>query len=363
MKHLIIGVLLFTCSGTFAQQHKTENVILVTFDGYRWQDLFNGAEKKLIDDKKQVKDTTKLKAQYWAETPQERRTRLMPFMWGTMAKRGLIIGNRKLGSYMRVKNIYKFSFPGYNEIFSGYPDIRINSNNYGDDPNKNIFDFLATQKEFANKIAAFATWDAFPKIINAHRNHVPVFINFKTTKQGTTSNGVTYDNWQTTCPATEPWAMTDTMTYHFAKEYIHRNHPRFAFIGFDETDDYGHQGKYDAYLNTANMLDRFMQDLWNMLQNDPAYKDKTTLIITCDHGRGHAGRNFWHHHGPFVRDSHQIWLAAIGPDTPALGEISNGVHYTQKQIAATIARLFGQVYKEDHPSGKPIDIVTEGAGN
>jgi hypothetical protein len=353
MKHIIIAALLFAAASLQAQNHKTENVVLVTFDGYRWQDLFKGAEKKLLLDKKQVQDTAKLKAQYWAANIPDRRARLMPFMWNTIAKQGLIIGNRNLQSYMRLTNIYKFSFPGYNEIFSGYPDIRVNSNNYGDNPNMNIFDFLAAQKEFENKIAAFATWDAFPKIINTHRNKVPVFINFKTA-------GVSYDAWQTTCPATEPWAMTDTMTYHFAKEYIHRNHPRFAFIGFDETDDYAHQGKYDAYLNTANMLDRFMQDLWTMLQSDPVYKDKTTLIITCDHGRGHAGKKFWHHHGPFVRDSHQIWLAAIGPDTPALVELSKSKPYTQKQIAATIAQLFGKEYKEDHSSGQPIDILSGG---
>ena len=360
MKNIIIAVFLLACTGGLAQQHKTENVILVTFDGYRWQDLFTGADKKLVGEKKLVKDTAKLKSQYWAATPEARRVRLMPFFWGTIAKQGLLIGNRKLGSDMRLTNMYKFSFPGYNEIFSGYGDIRINSNDYGDNPNKNIFDFLACQKDCEHQIAAFANWDAFPKIINTHRNGVPVYVNFKCTQNGANCNGVTYDTWQTTCPGANPWAMVDTITYHFAKEYIHRNHPKFAFIGFDETDHYSHEGMYDAYLNTANMFDRYMQDLWNMIQSDPQYKDKTTLIITCDHGRGHAGKNFWRHHGPFVRDAHQIWLAAMGPDTPALGELSKGKHYAQKQIAATIARLFDKEYKEDHPTGKPIDIVVQG---
>ena len=359
MNKFILAALLLISMGSFAQQRKTENVILVTFDGYRWQDLFTGADKRLVNSKKLVKDTAKLKAQYWAATPQERRSRLMPFFWGTIAKQGVIIGNRQLGSRMNLTNLYKFSFPGYNEIFSGHKDIRVNSNDYGDNPNKNIYDFLAADKEFDHKLVAIANWDAFPKIINAHRNAVPVYVNFKCTSTGANCNGLTFDSWKTTCPKCNPYAMVDTITYHFAKEYIAANHPKFAFIGFDETDHYSHEGKYDAYLATANMMDSYMQDLWNMIQSDPQYKDKTTLIITCDHGRGHAGIQFWRHHGPLVRDAHQVWMAVIGPDTPAKGELSKSKVYHTNQIAATIAKLFGKEYKVDHRTGKAIDLVME----
>jgi Sulfatase len=359
MKKILLAALLLICTGAFAQKHKTENVILVTFDGYRWQDLFTGADKTLINDTQQDKDTTKTKSNYWAPTPQERRTKLMPFFWGTISRQGMLIGNRTLGSRMNLTNLYKFSFPGYNEIFTGHKDIRINSNEYGDDPNKNIFDFLAARSEFQNKVAAIANWDAFPKIINAHRNGVPVYVNFKCAKNGASCNGVTYDIWQTTCPANAPCAMVDTITYHFAKEYLYRNHPKFAFIGFDETDHYAHEGQYDSYLATAHMLDSYMQDLWNMIQNDPQYKDKTTLIITCDHGRGHAGKNYWHHHGPLVRDAHQVWMAIIGPDTPAKGELVKAKTYHTNQIAATVAQFFGLDYRTDHSVGKPIQIAIQ----
>src|ERR1700749_2441014 len=114
MKKILLAAFILATTGVFAQKHKTENVILVTFDGYRWQDLFTGADKNLVGYSKEVKDTAKLKAQYWTSTPEARRTRLMPFIWGTIAKQGTIIGNRKLGSRMSLTNLYKFSFPGYN---------------------------------------------------------------------------------------------------------------------------------------------------------------------------------------------------------------------------------------------------------
>ncbi len=350
--------LLLLLSVTGYSQNKTENVILVTLDGYRWQELFGGADKMWMKDKF-VTDVDKLKRQYWAETPEERRQKLMPFFWSTVQKQGTLIGNRTKGSKMAVTNGYKFSYPGYSEIFCGYGDKRVNSNDYPDNPNTNIFDFVNKQPGFEGKVAAFATWDAFPRIINSNRNKIPVFVNFKKENNVVTCNSVSYDNWQTTCPPLCPYAQTDSMTYHFAKEYLHRNHPRFAFIGFDETDHFGHEGQYDAYLNTANMEDRFLEDLWNFIQTDPQYKDKTTLIITCDHGRGAKRPAMWRHHGKIVLKAHEIWLAAIGPDVPANGEVKGGKEYHQSQIAQTIAKLIGTNYTDNHAVDEAIDILAK----
>jgi hypothetical protein len=351
-------ILLLALSFNGKAQQKTENVILVTLDGYRWQDLYGGADKKWMTEKF-VKDVNGLKAQYDDTTAEARRQKLMPFFWNTLVKQGTLIGNRKTGSKMVVTNGYKFSYPGYSEIFCGYGDRRVNSNDYPDNPNTNIFDFICTQPGYEGKVAAFATWDAFPRIINTNRNKVPVFVNFKKENNIVTCNNVSYDKWETSRPAVCPYAQTDSMTYHFAKEYLHRNHPRFAFIGFDETDHFAHEGEYDAYLNTANMEDRFIEDLWNFIQTDPQYKDKTTLIITCDHGRGHKRPGMWRHHGAFILDAQQIWLAAIGPDVPALGEVKGGKKYYQKQIAQTIAHLLGKNYTDTHKVGEAIDILVK----
>ncbi len=79
MKNLIVILSLCLAQGTFAQARKTEHVILVTFDGYRWQEVFSGAEDKLINNPAWVKDSSgATKQKYWAETPTERRMKLMP---------------------------------------------------------------------------------------------------------------------------------------------------------------------------------------------------------------------------------------------------------------------------------------------
>ncbi len=295
-------------------QAKVENVILVTFDGYRWREVFDGAQKMELNCAKYTHgQCEKLTTQFWDNDPKVRREKLMPFFWNTIAKNGQLYGNRLLGSRVGVTNIYQFSYPGYNEIFTGQPSIKINSNDYGMDPNSNIFDSLSAHG-FKGKMAGFATWDAFTRIINDQRTGVPVFAGLKPDAKGlVNAKGFSIDHWQTTVPRHNDGGQLDSFTYHVAKEYLQRNHPRFAFIGFDETDEDAHEGHYENYLNAANTLDRYMQDLWNFIQNDPQYKDKTAIIITCDHGRGDKILAFWQIHHTFIPHSKFTWIAVMGP--------------------------------------------------
>ena len=361
MKKLLALLFIFFSLCLSAQdKSKTENVILVTFDGYRWQELFGGAQKPILKVKKYNKDVAKLKAQYWDEDATKRREKLMPFFWNVVAKQGQIYGNHKLHNRVTLTNGFKFSYPGYNEIFTGWGDKKINSNDYPDNPNYNIFDLLAAQPRFAGKLFAVATWDAFPRIINEKRNHTPVFVGLKADSLtgGIKVKDLNFDKWETQIPPHNPFAKTDTFTYKFAKEYLHRYHPRFAFIGFDETDDFAHGGEYDAYLGTAHTLDSYMQDLWDFVQSDPQYKDKTTIIITCDHGRGDIPVFEWKHHG-HVLHAENIWIAAMGAGITAKGEMKTKELLHQNQIAATIAKLLGYDYKPPHFAGAPIKEMIE----
>ena len=65
---------------------------------------------------------------------EERRKLLMPFFWNTIAKQGQVYGNRRYSNNVNTANKYWFSYPGYNEIFTGYPDTAVNSNEYPPTP-------------------------------------------------------------------------------------------------------------------------------------------------------------------------------------------------------------------------------------
>ena len=135
----------------------------------------------------------------------------------------------------------------------------------------------------------------------------------------------------------------DMLTYSAAKEYIKNNEPRIVVIGFGETDDFAHQKRYDLYLQQANQVDRMIGELWNMVQTTPAYKNKTSFLITTDHGRGNNS-NHWSGHGIFINGSSQAWVAMMGPGIQALGERKDKEQFYSKQLAAAIANLTGEEF-------------------
>jgi hypothetical protein len=105
--------------------------------------------------------------------------------------------------------------------------------------------------------------------------------------------------------------------------------------------------RYDLVLESAHGFDHFVQQLWEVMQSMPEYRDQTTFILTTDHGRG-SGLVAWKEHGVDQKGSENIWIAIVGPDTPARGERSR-VTVTQSQIAATVAAFLGKDFPHDVP--------------
>jgi hypothetical protein len=97
-----------------AAERRTENVILITLDGLRWQEVFSGADPNLLNAKHGgVKDVEALGRDFWRETPEARRQALLPFLWDVIAKEGQVYGDQLRGSIVRVTNGRNFSYPGY----------------------------------------------------------------------------------------------------------------------------------------------------------------------------------------------------------------------------------------------------------
>src|SRR5437867_4867087 len=72
---------------------RTENVFLITIDGFRWQDVFSGAEALLMDKTNGgVANVQQLKQAFWRDTPEARRQALLPFFWSVIATQGQLYG-------------------------------------------------------------------------------------------------------------------------------------------------------------------------------------------------------------------------------------------------------------------------------
>jgi hypothetical protein len=342
---------------------KTQNVFLIISDGFRWQEVFNGAEAELMTKENGgVKDTNALRSAFWRPTPQERRDTLLPFFWTEIARRGQLFGNQNKGSIVTVTNGKKFSYPGYNEILTGAPDPRVDSNDKKLNPNVTVFEWLNGRSGLRNRVAVFGTWDVFPYIFNIERSQLPIWPVWES-KFGRYEIPPPQFVADLLRDTTSLWedVTYDSFVFHAAVEHVKRKQPRLVFIGFGETDEWAHAGRYDLYLSAARHMDDFVRRLWELAESLPQYRDKTTFIITADHGRG-RGLEDWKKHGEKIADSEGDWIAVIGPDTPPVGERKQAESHTLSQLAATIAALLGADYHAAVPqSGAAIADILAGA--
>ncbi len=325
------------------------NIFIITTDGFRWQEVFNGADSVILHNTHYVKDTSLLKQMFWDSNVDVRRKMLMPFIWKTLAKQGAVYGNRNYDNKVAVTNPYRFSYAGYNEIFTGYADYTVIANKRKYNNNQTVLDFLNEQPTYKNKVAAFASWNLFEYIFNKKESAVYLNSGYQTiTHDSLTATEILANGVQQRLVNNLQSTRNDMLTFVTAKEYIQTQHPKIVFIGFGETDEYAHGGNYDEYLQSAHLFDEYLSQLWYLVNKDPFYKNNTSFIITTDHGRGQKA-NTWVRHDMFTKGSSNTWLMTLGPKFETTGEVKTNTAIYSEQLAQTIARLAGHNFTPEHP--------------
>jgi hypothetical protein len=362
MKAFMCLHLILMTHGLKADELKTRNVILVTLDGLRWQEVFMGADPQLIHKEHgMVRDVKRTRAMFWREDKRERREILMPFLWKVVARQGQLYGNRAQGSMANLQNAHRFSYPGYNEILTGVPDPSIDSNAKRPNPNRTVLEWLHQDKGYQGEVAAFCAWDVFPYILNTERSGIPVMAGWNPLPEPEPNRPQQMLNALLETTTREwPNVTFDSLVVQAAMEHLKRHKPRLLYLALGETDDWAHDGRYDHVLEAARASDQAIAQIWRTLQGMNQYRDKTTLIITVDHGRG-TGQRSWRGHGAKVDGAEEIWMAFLGPDTPALGMRKDVPSITAGQVAASVAAFLGEDYRSVQPKAPPavIDAISQ----
>lgn len=372
LKILILACLMVFSVHGFTQKtnHQPKNVVLILIDGYRWQELYRGAEKDLLlNPKFNTMDSLQRMKEFWSDNINERREKLMPFTWNYVVNHGQMYGNRDLGNNVNVKNPYWISYPGRAEVLGGFVDLKINSNSYGINTNSNILEFLNHQKEYKEKVVTFACWSATGRCLNKPNSKMLINVPWKNSDgQMIWENieGENLTNEEVLANQIQHWApkvfgddeRLDFEVYALAKSYIQSSHPKVIYIDFGDTDEYAHDEKYDSYLLDAHNLDAMIQHLWEMMQKDPFYKDNTDFYIVPDHGRGTG--NEWTSHDSEIPHSNETWFLAWGPGIKHLGVVDSREQIYQDQYAATISKLLGFEYSAgNNKVGSVIESVVK----
>jgi len=131
----------------------------------------------------------------------------------------------------------------------------------------------------------------------------------------------------------------DELTFFITREIMREFAPRLILVNFWDMD-VAHWGSYSLYLNAITRTDRLTGMLWEEVQANANYKDKTTLLVLPELGRDgdqNTANGFLNHRSgdPSCRNT---WLLAMGTAVPP-GETERPVHHVD--VAATAAELLG----------------------
>ncbi len=317
-------------------QAPAARLVLVTIDGYRWQDLFRGADPALVTD-------ARYRARY-VDVP-DRAGALTPFLL-SFSEHGALIGNRDAGSCAQVANDYWFSYPGYAELLSGRPNPRVRSNQATANDDVTVLERLSKRPEFAGQIAVFAEWNVVPAILNVARSGLDVFI--------------------------PPDEDADHDPQVIAAVRAAMTAPtRLTWIALGDTDNFAHAGDYEGYLRAASEADMLIAEIWRTIEADADMSERTTMIVTADHGRGESQDGAWRGHGSgrwrgmhvpglHHEGSDAIFIAARGPGIAVGDPYKDGACARLAQVTATLLASLGLADEEIQPDmAAPLDIFED----
>lgn len=266
------------------------NVVLVMFDGVRWQEFLSNKPDSSLS--------------------RGDAAPVLPLFWSRLASQGVVYGRDKKGSLVAVDNPCFCSLPAYQNIMAGVR-TPCRDNDCGRIKAETCPERLVRELGLGPEQAAtFASWDKMALAVESSPGRTAV----------TAGTG------------------DDAKTFELALEHLKAKRPRFLFISLVETDDLAHAGDYPGYLAALRRYDAWLVRLVSELDAMGDYGKRTTLLVTTDHGRS-VWRDWKSHKGrPWAGD---VWLYARGPRTPAVGLITRGTRRTHSDIRPTLEVLLG----------------------
>jgi hypothetical protein len=291
-------------------------VVLVTLDGVRWQDVFEGTDAVL------------------SRAPSRPAPELMPNLHRLAKERGAAIGAPARGVMTAVGPNY-VSLPGYIEILTGRRSLRCQDN---DCPRIEEATFLDYLHESGSKVATFASWDRMDRAASARPGTFLLSYGRHGEKAIDPSPGV--GDYR-----------PDRVTADLALRYLDASRPDFLFLALGDPDELGHNNDYPGYLSSIRQADAILGQLFQALDRLGDRGANAHVFVTADHGRS---KDFIGHGGQ-APESGRVFLVATGPKIKARGFIASPRERHLTDIVPTIRKIL-DLPRDDSPhAGVAID--------
>jgi len=132
---------------------------------------------------------------------------------------------------------------------------------------------------------------------------------------------------------------SDTVTWDSTQAVMDRSHPKLCYVLLAEVDAAGHTGDTSYYIGSIRQADSLVWLLWQKIQGDSIYHNKTTMIVMSDHGRHDDAHGGWSDHGCWCRGCRHVLFLAVGPDIRRDTVIT--LARDEIDIAPTVGHLLG----------------------
>jgi hypothetical protein len=136
-------------------------------------------------------------------------------------------------------------------------------------------------------------------------------------------------------------ASPDELSVYIAKQLMHRLSPSLLWITLHDID-IAHSGTFSLYVEGIKRTDRLCGELWQAIQKDPEYANRTTMFILPDFGRDSdidSGGNGFQHHRTGDPVSRTTWMMVLGPNVKQNVVIDRPVESTD--LVPTLGAYFG----------------------
>jgi len=110
-------------------------------------------------------------------------------------------------------------------------------------------------------------------------------------------------------------ASPDELSVYVAKHLMRQLSPSLLWVTLHDID-IAHSGTFSLYIDGIKRCDRLCAELWQAIQKDPEYANRTTMFILPDFGRDSdidSGGNGFQHHRTGDPMSRTTWMMVLGP--------------------------------------------------
>lgn len=308
-----------------SEASRERNVVLITIDGVRWQEVFRGEDPHLAELAKLPRHRSRSAAD------------LMPNSQRLFFRGGTVLGDPRFGGGIQASGPHFVSLPGYLEILTGAATA-CTENDCKEQP----LTLLDAASEYAapkTQVAAFTSWERLGHVAGR-----PPLLHI--------DSGRPREDTTPAYPGHQRYR-TDRETSALAIDYMLRYRPRLLWISLGDTDEWAHRGDYRGYLAALRSADDVIGEIAAHLDDLGQYGDNTTLMVTTDHGRD---ADFASHGGPA---SAKVWLFARGRGVPASGATATRTEHRLRDVAPTIRSWMGLPVVACASCGEPMEELVD----